>query len=97
MQDTKLGPFIDGNFKETSVEFEVLKPCTKEVIAKVGLSAEEDVNTAVNSSLKAADTWANLSGHKRACHICRCVCSVERFWIKTGNAACIVSFILCMC
>lgn len=78
LQDTKLGPFIDGNFKETSVEFEVLKPCTKEVIAKVGLSAEEDVNAAVNSSLKAADTWANLSGHKRACHICSLARHVQK-------------------
>jgi acyl-CoA reductase-like NAD-dependent aldehyde dehydrogenase len=69
----KLGPFIDGNFKETPVEFEVFKPCTEQVIAKVGLSTEEDVNAAVNSSLKAADTWANLSGHKRACHICKWV------------------------
>ena len=74
------------------MEFEVFKPCTEQVIAKVGLSAEEDVTAAVNSSLKAADTWGNLSGHKRACHMCRCVYSVERYWIKTGNAACIVSF-----
>jgi hypothetical protein len=82
LQDKKLGPFIDGTFKETSVEFEVLKPCTEQVIAKVGLSTAEDVNAAVNSSLKAADSWANLSGHTRACHICRWACSMERFWYQ---------------
>ena len=94
MQDRKLGPFIDGTFKETSVEYEVLKPCTEQVIAKVGLSTEEDVNAAVNSSLKAADTWANLSGHKRACHICRWVYSVERYWGKIGNVVCIVNIFI---
>jgi hypothetical protein len=82
LQDKKLGPYIDGTFKETSVEFDVFKPCTEQVIAKVGLSTAEDVNAAVNSSLKAADTWANLSGHKRACHICRWVYSVDRFWYQ---------------
>lgn len=71
MKDRKLGPFIDGNFKDTSLKYEVLKPCTEEVLAKVGLSTEEDINAAVNSSLKVADTWSNLSGHKRACHIYR--------------------------
>ena len=71
MKDRKLGPFIDGTFKETSLEFEVLKPCTEQVLAQVGLSTEEDINAAVNSSLKAADTWANLGGHKTASHIYR--------------------------
>lgn len=66
-----MGPFIDGIFKETCLEYEVFKPCTEQVLAKVGLSTEADVNAAVNSSLKEADTWANLSGHKRACHIYR--------------------------
>jgi aldehyde dehydrogenase (NAD+) len=71
LKDRKLGPFIDGTFKETSLEFEVFRPCTEEVLAKVGLTSEDDINTAVKSSLKAADTWASLSGHKRACHIYR--------------------------
>lgn len=70
LKDRKLGPFIDGTFKETSsTEFEVFKPCTEQVIAKVGVSVEDDVNAAVNSSVKAADMWTNLSGHKRACLI----------------------------
>jgi acyl-CoA reductase-like NAD-dependent aldehyde dehydrogenase len=80
-----LGPFIDGTFKQTPVEFEVLRPCTEQVIAKVGLSTEEDVNAAVNSSLKAADKWANLSGHKRACHICRWVYSVRKVLHQNGE------------
>lgn len=72
MKDRKLGPFIDGTFKETSSsEFEVFKPCTEQVIAKVGISGEDDVSAAVNSSLKAADLWTNLNGHKRACHMYR--------------------------
>jgi acyl-CoA reductase-like NAD-dependent aldehyde dehydrogenase len=75
LKDRKLGPFIDGNFKQTSSssssQFEVFKPCTEEVLAKVALTSEDDINTAVNSSLKAAGTWTNLSGHKRACHMYR--------------------------
>jgi acyl-CoA reductase-like NAD-dependent aldehyde dehydrogenase len=72
LKDRKLGPFIDGTFKEiSSSEFEVLKPCTEQVIAEVGISEEDDVNAAVISCFKAADMWANLSGHKRACHIYR--------------------------
>jgi acyl-CoA reductase-like NAD-dependent aldehyde dehydrogenase len=72
LKDRKLGPFIDGTFKEnSSSEFEVFKPCTEEVIAKVGVSVEDDINAAVNSSVKAAHMWTNLSGHKRACLIYR--------------------------
>jgi acyl-CoA reductase-like NAD-dependent aldehyde dehydrogenase len=72
LKDRKLGPFIDGTFKETSSsEFEVFKPCTEQVIAKVGISTEDDVSAAVDSSFKAADIWTNLSGHKRACLIYR--------------------------
>jgi len=66
-----LGPFIDGTCKETTLEFEVFLPCTEQVLAIVGLSAKGDIDMAVNSSLKAADTWAKLSAHKRACHIYR--------------------------
>jgi acyl-CoA reductase-like NAD-dependent aldehyde dehydrogenase len=72
LKDRKLGPFIDGTFEDTSSStFEVFKPCTEQVIAKVWISGEDDVNAAVNSSFKAAAMWTNLSGHKRACHMYR--------------------------
>ncbi|KAJ9583592.1 hypothetical protein L9F63_022065, partial [Diploptera punctata] len=66
----KLGPFIDNKCKEISpLVFEVCEGCSNSVITKVGQSTENDINEAVNSSLKAADAWSKLSAHQRARHL----------------------------
>lgn len=71
LKDRKLGPFIDGAFKGTSSQLEILKPCTQDVLGTVGQSVVDNINSAVSSALKAADAWTKLSGHERACHLYR--------------------------
>lgn len=60
--------FINGSWEIPAggEYFETIAPATGEVLAKVALGNEADVNLAMESAQNAFPAWSGLSGHERA-------------------------------
>ena len=57
------GKFVDPKSKKY---LNTVSPATEEILAKVPLSNEQDVNSAVKSARSGFETWSKLSPHQRS-------------------------------
>ena len=64
----KYSNFIGGKFVDPKSKkyLNTVSPSTEEILAKVPLSNEQDVNTAVKSARSGFETWSKLSPHQRS-------------------------------
>lgn len=78
-----IGHFIDGKFVgASSASVDVVNPATDEVIGKIAVAGEAEVDAAVKAARKAFPKWSGLAGHERAKYlyaIARQVQKRERF------------------
>ena len=60
--------FINGEWHSpnSGVYFDSINPANKQVLAKVALANEQDVNAAVEAAQKALPGWVAIGGHQRA-------------------------------
>ncbi len=64
----KYSNYIGGKFVDpkSKTYFNTVSPATEEILAKVPLSNEQDVNSAVKSARSGFETWSKLSPHQRS-------------------------------
>ena len=78
-----VGHYIDGRFVEPEGEsVEVLNPATDEVLTRVAIGTEAEVDAATRAAQSALPKWSTLPGHARAKYlyaIARQILKRERF------------------
>lgn len=63
--DLKAGPIVSGELKWANIE-DVYNPTTGEVMGKVSIAGDDDIERALNASAKAQKSWNALGGAARA-------------------------------
>lgn len=63
--DFKAGPIVSGELKWANIE-DVYNPTTGEVMGKVSIAGDDDIEHALNGSAKAQKSWNALGGAARA-------------------------------
>jgi len=63
--DLKAGPIVSGELKWANIE-DVYNPTTSEVMGKVSIAGDDDIECALNASAKAQKSWNALGGTARA-------------------------------
>ena len=63
----KLGNFINGEWNNNTKEkIQVINPFNEEVLGNIPLSTQEDLDLALDASLKSLITWKNTSPWERS-------------------------------
>ena len=60
--DLKAGPIVSGELKWANIE-DVYNPTTSEVMGKVSIAGDDDIERALNASAKAQKSWNSFGWH----------------------------------
>ena len=74
------GHFIGGTFSKFNGDnnLDVIAPASEDVLAKISIGTQSDVDNAVKHARKAQSAWAKLSGHERALKLYALARSIQR-------------------